>query len=49
MAEGRYEARQKGLPFKTFKEAMVDLLKDAVVVDQDEEMDPRNHEQLEQD
>ena len=44
----RYEARQKGLPFKTFKEAMVDLLKDAVAVDQDEEMDPRNHEQLEQ-
>ena len=27
---------------------MVDLLKDAVAFDRDEEMDPRNHEQLEQ-
>ena len=41
----RYEVRQKGLPFTFFKQAMVDLLKDAVIVDQQEELNPRNPEQ----
>ena len=29
-----YEIRQKGLPFTFFKQAMVDLLKDSVILDQ---------------
>ena len=44
----RYDVRQKGLPLTFFKQAMVDLLKDAIViVDQQEELNPRNHEQQE--
>ena len=42
-----YEIRQKGLPFTFFKQAMVDLLKDSVILDQQEELNPRNHEQQE--
>jgi len=44
----RYEKRQRGLPYKEFKDAMVDLLKDTIIIDEEAEQDPRTYQQEQQ-
>ena len=39
----RYEKHQRGLPYQEVKDAMLNLLKDNIIVDEEAEQDPRTY------